>query len=90
MNRGTLDGDAKFRVVRDGRAVHEGLLDCASIRRHRSETRTVGKGECGVSLEGFDDVRPGDQIQCVTFVMKRAKVEKVDTGGSRVVEEDSG
>ena len=91
VNRGTLDGDAKFRVVRDGRAVHEGLLDCASIRRHRSETRTVGKGgECGVSLEGFDDVRPGDQIQCVTFVMKRAKVEKVDTGGSRVVEEDSG
>jgi translation initiation factor IF-2 len=91
VNRGTLDGDAKFRVVRDGRAVHEGLLDCASIRRHRSETRTVGKGgECGVSLEGFADVRPGDQIQCVTFVMKRAKVEKVDTGGSRVVEEDSG
>jgi hypothetical protein len=43
-----------------------------------------------VSLEGFADVRPGDQIQCVTFVMKRAKVEKVDTGGSRVVEEDSG
>ena len=28
---------------------------------------TVGKGtECGVLLEGFSDIQPGDVLQCIT------------------------
>lgn len=31
----------------------------------------MGKGtECGVLLEGFDDVRPGDVLQCITVEMR--------------------
>lgn len=39
----------------------------------------MGKGtECGVLLQGFDDVRPGDVLQCITTEM-RADAH-VDTG----------
>jgi translation initiation factor IF-2 len=38
-----------------------------------------------VNLSGFTDIRPGDVVQCVRFVKKKAAVEKVQTGGSRVV-----
>ena len=86
VNRGSLDGDEKFRVLRGGVAAHDGLLDASSIRRHRLEVRVVGKGtDCGVNLAGFEDIRPGDVVQCVRFVKKKAAVEKVQTGGSRVV-----
>ena len=86
VRRGALDGDEKFRVLRGGTAAHDGLLDASSIRRHRLEVRVVGKGtDCGVNLAGFEDIRAGDVVQCVRFVKKRATVEKVQTGGSRVV-----
>ena len=86
VTKGSLDGDEKFRVVRGGAAAHDGLLDASSIRRHRLEVRVVGKGtDCGVNLCGFTDIRPGDVVQCVRFVKKKAAVEKVQTGGSRVV-----
>ena len=91
VNRGSLDGSEKFRLVRDGVVVHEGLLDCSSIRRHRLEVTTVGKGtDCGVSLADFQDVQPGDVLQCVHFVKRKAKVEKMESGGSRVVDEYHG
>ena len=51
VNKGSLDGTEKFRLMRDGEAVHEGLLDASTIRRHRLEVKSVGKGtDCGVSL----------------------------------------
>ena len=86
VHRGSLDGDEKFRVLRGGAAAHDGLLDAASIRRHRLEVRVVGKGtDCGLNLAGFEDIRAGDIVQCVRFVKKKAAVEKVQSGGSRVV-----
>ena len=51
VNVGALDGSERFRVMRDGAAAHEGLLECESIRRHKLEVTAVGKGtDCGVSL----------------------------------------
>ncbi|EEH58762.1 uncharacterized protein MICPUCDRAFT_15560, partial [Micromonas pusilla CCMP1545] len=87
VNSGSFSAVEKFRLLRDGEPVHEGLLDAQSIRRHRLEVTTVGKGtECGVSLADHADVKPGDVIQCVHFVKRKAVVEKVATGGARVVE----
>lgn len=86
VNKGSLDGDEKFRVLRDGKPMHEGLLDVSSIRRHKNEVRTVGKGtDCGLSMANFSDIKAGDVVQCVRFVKKKASVEKIATGGARVV-----
>jgi translation initiation factor IF-2 len=86
VNKGSLDGDEKFRVLRGGVSLHEGLLDASSIRRHKSEVRAVGKGtDCGVNLGAFTDIKAGDIVQCVRFVKRKAIVEKIETGGSRVV-----
>jgi translation initiation factor IF-2 len=76
----------KFRLIRDGESVHEELLDCASIRRHRLEVDSVGKGsDCGIALADVIDVRMGDIIQCVSLVRRPLKAVKVDSGGARVV-----
>ena len=88
VNLGALDGSERFRVMRDGAAAHEGLLECESIRRHKLEVTTVGKGtDCGVSLRwGTVEVRVGDVLQCVKMVKKKAGVERVATGGARVLD----
>ena len=37
VSRGSIQKAEKFRLIRDGEPVHEGLLECASIRRHLLE-----------------------------------------------------
>jgi len=86
VGQGTMKAGEKFRLIRDGESVHEELLDCASIRRHRLEVDSVGKGsDCGIALADVIDVRMGDIIQCVSLVRRPLKAVKVDSGGARVV-----
>jgi translation initiation factor IF-2 len=88
VNKGSLDGSEKFRVLRDGEEMHVGLLDVFSIRRHRLEVTTVGKGtDCGVTFSAYTDFKPGDVLQCIHFVKRKAEVVRVESGGMRVIDD---
>ncbi len=61
-----LDGmvrrGAFVRLLRDSKVVHEGKM--ASLRRFKDDVREVQSGyECGVMLENYNDVKPGDQFE---------------------------
>lgn len=61
---GAVRAGLRFRVLRGGEVLHEG--PCDSLRRHKLAVDSVGRGsECGVVLDGFQDFRPGDVLQCV-------------------------
>jgi len=61
---GVLRSGLRVRVLRGGDVVHEAV--CDSLRRHKLDVQTVGKGtECGLGLEDFDEFQPGDTLQCV-------------------------
>jgi translation initiation factor IF-2 len=50
------------RVVREGAVVYEGKI--GSLRRFKDDVKSVKAGyECGVSIEGFQDVKQGDFIE---------------------------
>ncbi|KAL4858773.1 Translation initiation factor IF-2 [Chlorella vulgaris] len=69
VSDGSIKGSLKYRVLRGGEVVHTGR--CSSLKRHKLEVETVGKGtECGVLLDGFDGVQPGDQLQCIRVEMR--------------------
>ncbi|KAL4428155.1 hypothetical protein ABPG75_002244 [Micractinium tetrahymenae] len=71
VTEGSIRASLRYRVLRGGEVVHTGA--CASLKRHKLEVETVGKGtECGVLLEGFDGVQPGDVLQCITVEMRAA------------------
>ncbi len=60
---GVLKRNAKVRLVRDSVQVWEGGL--ASLRRVKDDVREVSNGfECGVGLDGFNDVHERDIIEC--------------------------
>ena len=69
---GKLVRGGPVRVIRDGVVIHEGEL--TSLKRFKDDVKEVGTGyECGVVLNGYDDVRVGDVIE--TFTRVEQKVE---------------
>jgi translation initiation factor IF-2 len=59
---GTIRRNAKARLVRDGTVVYETTI--SSLRRFKDDVREVQTGfECGIGLEGFQDIKEGDLIQ---------------------------
>ncbi|MCI0405237.1 MAG: hypothetical protein L0209_04050, partial [candidate division Zixibacteria bacterium] len=56
--------------LRDNRVIHEGRI--ATLRRFKDDVAEVRTGfDCGIRLERFQDLKPGDVIEA--FV--REKVE---------------
>jgi translation initiation factor IF-2 len=69
---GKLVRGGPVRVIRDGVVIHEGEL--TSLKRFKDDVKEVGNGyECGVVLNGYDDVQVGDVIE--TFKRVEQKVE---------------
>jgi translation initiation factor IF-2 len=59
---GTIRRNARARLVRDGTVVYESRI--ASLRRFKDDVREVASGfECGIGIEGYQDVKEGDLIQ---------------------------
>ena len=62
VTEGTLRRSSMLRLVRDGVNVYEGR--CASLKRFKDDVREVQKDyECGIGIEGFNDVKVGDVIE---------------------------
>ncbi len=56
---GKIDRKAKIRLLRDDVVVFDGKI--ASLRRFKEDAKEVLSGyECGIGLENFNDVKPGD------------------------------
>jgi translation initiation factor IF-2 len=65
---GVVRRNARARLIRDGVVSWEGNI--ASLRRFKEDVSEVREGfECGISLENFNDVKVGDQIEA--YVVER-------------------
>ena len=59
---GKIDRNSRARLLRDNVVVFDGRL--SSLRRFKDDAREVLAGfECGLSLEGFNDIKVGDTIE---------------------------
>jgi translation initiation factor IF-2 len=69
---GQLTRDSEIRLLRDNVVVHTGKI--GSLRRFKDDVSEVRSGmECGITLENFGDVKPGDIIEA--FVTERVAPE---------------
>jgi len=65
---GTIRRNARARLIRDGVVSWEGNI--ASLRRFKDDVSEVREGfECGISLENFNDLKVGDQIEA--YIVER-------------------
>lgn len=62
VKKGTVARSNQIRVLRDNVVMFEGKL--ASLKRFKDDVREVKEGfECGVAVDGFNDLQPGDLIE---------------------------
>ncbi len=60
---GVVRRNKPIRVLRDNTVIYEGELE--SLRRFKENTDEVRNGvECGIAVKQYNDVKPGDQIEC--------------------------
>lgn len=70
VTEGRITNDSEIRLIRDGIVVHEGKVD--SLRRFKDEVKEVkATFECGISIEGYRDIKEGDVIEA--FLMEEIK-----------------
>jgi translation initiation factor IF-2 len=73
VTSGTVRRGANVRVVRDGTVIYETRI--AQLKRFKDDVREVEEGyECGILLDGFNDVKEGDVLE----VYETQEVERTD------------
>ena len=70
VNDGKIARSAQVRVVRDSVVIHEGKI--SSLKRFKDDAKEVLTSfECGIGIDGFNDLQEGDVIEA--FVMEEVK-----------------
>lgn len=63
---GTFKRGCKIRLMRDGNVLYDDTL--SSLKRMKDDVKEVREGfECGVVLDGFNDIKEGDTME--TYIM---------------------
>ncbi len=69
---GRLTRDAEIRLLRDNVVIYTGKV--GSLRRFKDDVSEVKSGfECGVALENYADIKPGDVLEA--FVTEKVAAE---------------
>ena len=67
VTEGEVRRNAQIRLVRDGIVIHEGVI--SSLKRFKDDAKEVAAGyECGLGIEKYNDIKPGDVIECFEMV----------------------
>lgn len=62
VQEGKITRNSKVRLIRNGIVIYEGNL--SSLKRFKDDVREVDSGyECGMGIEGFNDIKVGDSIE---------------------------
>lgn len=73
VSEGVINRGAKIRLIREGVVIFEGNV--SSLKRFKDDVREVAKGyECGVGIEGCEDMRVGDYIESYKEIEKSAEL----------------
>ena len=73
VTSGVVRRNAKVRVVREGTVIYDTTI--SQLKRFKDDVREVEEGfECGILLDGFNDVKEGDVLE----VYEIKQVERTD------------
>jgi translation initiation factor IF-2 len=79
VNEGKITRGNLVRLLRDQVVVFEGKL--ASLKRFKDDVREVSAGyECGLSLEGYQDIKQGDVIEAFERIPVVRRISQAPAG----------
>jgi translation initiation factor IF-2 len=63
-----------IRLLRNGKIMHDGKL--SSLKRFKDDAKEVKNGyECGISLEGYSDIKQGDIFEAYMMIQKKRTLD---------------
>ncbi|MGP8154195.1 MAG: translation initiation factor IF-2, partial [Smithella sp.] len=72
---GKITRSDKLKLVRDSVVIFDGKI--LSLKRFKDDAREVAAGfECGISIDGFNDIHPGDVIETYVVEELEKKLEQ--------------
>ncbi|MCB0258555.1 MAG: translation initiation factor IF-2 [Calditrichae bacterium] len=72
---GKLNRNAHVRLIRNDVEIYDGKL--ASLKRFKEDVREVQSGyECGLSIDGYNDIKEGDIVEAYEIVMEAQTLSK--------------
>lgn len=73
IREGKLQRTSKVRVIRDGIVVYTGEL--GSLKRFKDDVKEVVTGmDCGLNINGFNDIKVGDVVEAYNIVEIKRKL----------------
>ena len=67
VTSGIIRNGAKVRIVRDGVIIYDGTI--GSVQREKEQVKEVKNGfECGVTIDGYNDIKEGDIFETYEIV----------------------
>ncbi len=72
---GLIERSSRVNVIREQKVLnHYGI---ASLRREKEDVREVREGlECGIRLDGFNDVKEGDLLECFRIEERKRTLDE--------------
>ena len=65
--------NAQVRLLRDNVILFTGRL--GSLKRFKDDQREVEQGyECGLGIDGYNDIKPGDVVECFQIETIKTKL----------------
>ncbi len=85
VTSGIVRRNANVRIFREGTRIHETTV--AALRRFKDDVREVTEGfECGILLDGFNDLREGDVFEVFeTREIERTSLDAAPGGDAAAV-----
>ncbi len=82
VTSGVIRRNAQVRVVREGTVIYETTI--SGLKRFKDDVREVQEGfECGILLDGFNDVKEGDVLEAFeTTEIERTDLTVAGNGGA--------
>src|SRR3954466_6570233 len=89
VTNGGVRRNAQVRVVRDGTVIYDTTI--GQLRRFKDDVREVTEGfECGILLEGFNDLREGDVFEIYeTREVERTTLDAPKADASKSADADA-
>lgn len=70
VTSGTIKMGEKVRLIRQGVVIYNGKL--GSLKRYKDDAKEVKEGyECGLTIEGYNDIKEGDRVEGYELVEKQ-------------------
>ncbi|MBT4482983.1 MAG: translation initiation factor IF-2, partial [Candidatus Latescibacteria bacterium] len=73
ITKGNFKRNAKIKLIRDSIEIYESKI--STLKRFKDDVAEVNQGyECGLSIEGYDDIKVGDIIEVIDYQEEARKI----------------